>query len=516
MKKSDSRVTGFGSVDRLAGEVSARFLDPFRADPDLVLAMSATQRDRYRRATLLRLVLACAIAVAVVGTLPVTMMRPAPPQLPLAAVAGVLLSLACLLLNRAGHTDIAGALFICGCLLAAIAYIFLTPSDPHKPETLVYAAMTILILIAGMVLPSWSVWPVAALVFAATITGSLLAPTGSTGDGSVRGASVGVFVALQLLTAILSWFAARSAITGIHAAIRAFEREHELAALKDQFIIDANHELRTPIMALYGNVEMLSALGEGGTPEVRERLLDRALDSGEAVLRLLNSVLDASAMTNRAPRLRIAPVTIAPLLRDVLETFDPRDMDEPGFEDTAMGGRTVRLEAAEDLVALADEDRVRQVLVNLLSNALKYSPPGSPLRISAVGLPAQRHGHLFVLGAADERQDAAGYVQIGVRDFGYGVPPRDAAKLFNRFVRLERDIAGPVRGTGVGLYICRLLVEAMGGRIWVESTGMLGDGSTFAFTLPATVLATDASPTEEGTPSDNLIPAYFPIAERAE
>jgi signal transduction histidine kinase len=65
------------------------------------------------------------------------------------------------------------------------------------------------------------------------------------------------------------------------------------------------------------------------------------------------------------------------------------------------------------------------------------------------------------------------------------VPPSDIPKLFNRFVRLERDIAGSVRGTGVGLYMCRVLVDAMGGRIWVDSSGVLGEGSTFSFVLPA-------------------------------
>jgi len=75
-------------------------------------------------------------------------------------------------------------------------------------------------------------------------------------------------------------------------------------------------------------------------------------------------------------------------------------------------------------------------------------------------------------------------IRVSVQDHGLGVSPRDATNLFNRFVRLERDIAGPVRGTGVGLYLCRILIEAMGGRIWVESSGVPGEGSNFSFTLP--------------------------------
>jgi len=81
-----------------------------------------------------------------------------------------------------------------------------------------------------------------------------------------------------------------------------------------------------------------------------------------------------------------------------------------------------------------------------------------------------------------------------VRDRGLGIPQRDVAKLFERFVRLERDIAGPARGTGVGLYMCRMLVEAMGGRIWVESSGVPGEGSTFSFVLPASPPQRELSP----------------------
>jgi signal transduction histidine kinase len=138
----------------------------------------------------------------------------------------------------------------------------------------------------------------------------------------------------------------------------------------------------------------------------------------------------------------------------------------------------------DDLVVWADEGRVRQILVNLLGNALKYSDPGSPIELSAGVQPPVVRAHRW--GGAQEPV-ATGLIQISVRDHGLGIPAADAHKLFNRFVRLERDIAGSVRGTGVGLYMCRVLAEAMRGRIWVESTGIPGEGSTFAFALPAAV-----------------------------
>jgi signal transduction histidine kinase len=292
--------------------------------------------------------------------------------------------------------------------------------------------------------------------------------------------------------------------------VRAREREHELAALKDQFIVDANHELRTPIMALYNNLEVLAALSERGTPDQRARILQRALASGDAVLRLLHNVLDTSALEGKAPRLDLKAVAVEPLVRGVLETFDPREIGEPGLQAGEYEARAVNVHIAPDLLMWADEGRLRQILINLLSNALKYSSPGTPIDISASVRSAPRLERRLLAapfrasnGAAEA--SAAEQIEISVRDRGLGVPPRDVPKLFNRFVRLERDIAGTVRGTGVGLYMCRMLVEAMGGHIWVESSGAPGEGSTFSFLLPAaprepTVGAVGAPGSAEASP----------------
>jgi signal transduction histidine kinase len=125
--------------------------------------------------------------------------------------------------------------------------------------------------------------------------------------------------------------------------------------------------------------------------------------------------------------------------------------------------RRVDVSIAGDIVVEADEQRLRQIILNLMSNALKYSQPGSPLEISA----------------SIENQQ----VTLSIRDYGRGIPTRDQSRLFERFVRLERDMNSPVRGAGLGLAISKQLVEAMGGRIWVESSGEEGEGSVFAFSL---------------------------------
>jgi signal transduction histidine kinase len=292
-----------------------------------------------------------------------------------------------------------------------------------------------------------------------------------------------VLVVLALLAFVVFRPVTRQIGEGVAELVRAQERERELAALKDQFIIDANHELRTPIMALYNNLEILQALGERGKPEQRKTILQRALTSGDAVLRLLTSVLDTSALEGRAPRLDLRPIELGPLVHGVLETFDPREVGEPGLFPGAYEARSVTIHIAPQLTVLADEGRLRQILINLLANALKYSDAGTPIAVSAdLARPAgaRRHAHDGQAGTPGQGE----LVQINVQDKGLGVPAGDIEKLFNRFVRLERDIAGPVRGTGVGLYMCRVLVEAMGGRIWVESSGIPLEGSTFSFTLP--------------------------------
>jgi signal transduction histidine kinase len=297
------------------------------------------------------------------------------------------------------------------------------------------------------------------------------------------------FAALVLVGVVVFRPATRQVARSLQDSARAEERQRELAALKDQFIIDANHELRTPIMALYNNLELLSAAGERATPERRAQLLQRALTSGDALLSLLTNVLDTGIMESRTPRLDVKVVMLEPLVRAVLETFDPREIGEPLMTSAVFQARSVALDIPAYIQAWADEARLRQILINLISNALKYSAMGTPISISASiteEKPARQRGRRNAAGPEPMR-----LVVMSVRDHGLGVPPRDVPKLFNRFVRLERDITSSVRGTGVGLYVSRILVEAMGGRIWVESTGEPGEGSTFSFTLPLAVPTTE-------------------------
>jgi len=128
----------------------------------------------------------------------------------------------------------------------------------------------------------------------------------------------------------------------------------------------------------------------------------------------------------------------------------------------------LRVDVPEQLTVWADQHHLRQVLHNLLSNAFKYAPKHTGITIRAV-----------------QDKASASQVCIRVKDEGPGIPADEIPLLFGKFVRLKRDLSGNVRGTGLGLYICKQLVEAMQGQIWVESAGKAGEGSEFCFLLPS-------------------------------
>lgn len=251
----------------------------------------------------------------------------------------------------------------------------------------------------------------------------------------------------------------------------AYERERELDRMKDQFISSVNHELRTPVMALHSYIELARELGRRGDLARQEHMLRRGGEAAEHLTALVRSVLNVRQVEVDAASMKPVPFALRPAVLAAVDLIDPREAGEVP--------RDLRLNIPESLAVNADEGRVRQVLVNLLSNAAKYSPPGSPIEVAAGVVRA---------GPAPRRASAPSLptpmVEIVVRDYGMGIPPEQVPLLFERFTRLERDIASNIPGTGLGLAICRAYVEAMGGKIWAESTGLVGGGATIRFTLP--------------------------------
>ena len=245
-----------------------------------------------------------------------------------------------------------------------------------------------------------------------------------------------------------------------HASIttelyQAYERQKELDRLKDEFIITASHELRTPLTSVQGFIELLINYSDVLDEEKRTYFLTTAQHECNELVRLVNMMLEASNTQTTAKSVKVQSVSLNATLTQVQETLAPTLIEQ---------GRILHVDTPASLSVLADQKHLGQVLSNLLTNALKYSPPGSPLRIWT---EQQENTTLFV----------------HVQDHGSGIP-RDAQRnIFERFVRLERDMNSPVRGIGLGLPLCKHLLEAMGGQIWVESTGIPGEGSTFSFSL---------------------------------
>jgi PAS domain S-box-containing protein len=241
---------------------------------------------------------------------------------------------------------------------------------------------------------------------------------------------------------------------GIVYALRDLTEVRRLEQLKAEFVATASHELRTPLAAVYGAAQTLRrhdfALDEAG----RERFVSLIVDESERLGRIVNDILLAN-------QLDIGGLDVRS------EVFDPGELVDRVVEAArARAPAQITLEAAAGPPppALAsDRDRLRQVLVNLVENAIKYSPDGGRIEVGAV--------------------PAGDMVRFYVRDEGLGIPEDEQERIFDKFYRLDPNMTAGVGGTGLGLYICNELVRRMGGRIWVESDGETG--STFLFEIPA-------------------------------
>jgi signal transduction histidine kinase/GAF domain-containing protein len=228
--------------------------------------------------------------------------------------------------------------------------------------------------------------------------------------------------------------------------------------LKDEFIGIAAHELRTPLAVLKGFAQMLivqTARGKG--PELTDWQMEALQGIDQATLRmveLIDDLLDVTRLQAGRLELHIEPIDIVAMLQRILKRQ----------QITTEQHTLSLLTPLEHLVVQVDPRRIEQVLNNLLNNAIKYSPTGGNVEVTI-------------------EEDAAQQVAIvSVRDFGIGIPVQQQARVFGRFVRADNARAHGIGGTGLGLYLCRELVERHGGRIWFESEE--GQGSTFHITLP--------------------------------
>ena len=245
------------------------------------------------------------------------------------------------------------------------------------------------------------------------------------------------------------------ALQGERQATLAYEQQRKANELKDQFLLHVSHELRTPLATLGGSLELLEEYLEQLDQVERTQVLKEALASYDELVNLIDRVLDATTVASDIPQAQSEVVRVHQLLQEVLAQLAPGDV----------AAYTFSLQVPEQVMVWADPQFLRQVLRNLLSNVFKYVPRQTEVRIEAM------------------QATPSSPVCLSVQDAGPGIPAEELPLLFEKFVRLKRDLAGPTRGMGLGLYICKQLIEAMGGRIWVESPGCLGEGSRFCVTL---------------------------------
>lgn len=227
----------------------------------------------------------------------------------------------------------------------------------------------------------------------------------------------------------------------------------ELERLKDEFVFIAAHELRTPVTAIRGYAEMLTDNSKELSDQAKEFVL-RLQQSGERLATLVNDLLEVARSQAGRLKVQTSPQDIVSVIQNTLAELKP--LADEKHHTVVFVPQTVPM-------ILADKDKLQEVLVNLVGNAIKYTPDSGRVEVAVVSQPA-------------------GFVTCSVKDSGIGISPEDQAKLFQRFFRVESDETRNIQGTGLGLFIVRQIVEHMGGKIWVESNK--GKGSIFLFTLP--------------------------------
>ncbi len=234
--------------------------------------------------------------------------------------------------------------------------------------------------------------------------------------------------------------------------------ERVVDKLKDDFVATASHELRTPLAAIYGAAKTLRRT-EGVDEEGVDRLIGIIASESERLARVIDDILFASHLDSGRLRLASERVDVPALVDEVVESMQLHLESDV----------TLQVEAPTNGIPGIDVDptKLRRVLLNLLENAIKYSPDGGPV---VLGLEAQN-----------------GRLRLRVRDEGLGIPRGEQERIFEKFYRADPQLARGVGGTGLGLYICRELVQRMGGEIEVESEP--GKGSTFTVDLPVPVTA---------------------------
>jgi signal transduction histidine kinase len=268
---------------------------------------------------------------------------------------------------------------------------------------------------------------------------------------------------LKLEAQLLLLHGRRGEPAGWLVLLRDVSAQVEALRLREELIALVSHELRTPLTGIAGALRLIAPQSPD-LPPAAERMLQLAVRNTERLLRLITDLLDLERLKADSATVSARAVPVEQLLHAVSEEMHP----------AAVLAEVELEQESSPLFVRADPDRVVQVLVNLVGNALKFSEPGGRVRLSA------------------REEPDGGSVRLTIADGGRGIDPDDLQRIFEPFEQAESTDRVARQGSGLGLAISRAIVLRHGGRIWAESTP--GVGSSFHFTLPIAEAAASGAP----------------------
>jgi len=254
----------------------------------------------------------------------------------------------------------------------------------------------------------------------------------------------------------------------------AYDRLKELDRLKSNFLATVSHELRTPLTSIIGYSEMLSEGIAGELQPEQKEFVGTIHEKGEQLLQLIMSLLDLSKLESGTLSMKRKSIAITTVLNEVLTTVTPNARKK---------GVTVKLDAEPKLFELrADPERLRQVFINLVDNAMKFTPKNGTVTLRARnvtvgGSSGDDDDDAFALLAPSQTK-----LEVRVIDTGIGIPPKERAKVFDAFYQVDSSSTREYGGTGLGLSIVKRIVEAHGGAITIDENKP--QGAVFVVTLP--------------------------------
>jgi PAS domain S-box-containing protein len=245
------------------------------------------------------------------------------------------------------------------------------------------------------------------------------------------------------------------AVAGRIFAFRDISADRMVEQVKSDFVAAVSHELRTPLTSIYGFAETLLRQDVPFGEEERRIFLGYIASESERLTEIVDQLLNVAQLDAGDLQVELGRIDVGSVVSELVETVE---------ESGVMNGHRFEIDLPDEpLAAEADPDKVRQVFNILVENALRYSPGGGTVTVGARRLHDR--------------------VEVRIADEGIGIPAAERERIFRKFYRAESAARDGAAGTGLGLFIARELVTAMGGRIWVDSTE--GEGSSFSFELPA-------------------------------